>query len=118
MFLLLAADDLPWLPCAGPGLHGHLDLTYLQYLQEPVRPGQHLLAVDLTDLLNVQVHVHHHVVAADQEPVRPGQHLLADHLTDPTHPLLHLQPVQRLLPAGCLCSCLLVLWAGYQRGRG
>ena len=72
------------LPCAGPGVHGHVDLTYLQFLQEPVRPGQHLLADDLTDLLTVQVHVlgHSHVFAADQEPVRPGQHLLADHLTD------------------------------------
>ena len=46
MFLLLAADDLPWLPCAGPGMHGHVDLTYLQFLQEPVSPGQHLLAVE------------------------------------------------------------------------
>jgi hypothetical protein len=54
VFLLLAADDLHWLPCAGPGLHGHLDLTYHQYLQKPVISGQHLLADHLTDTVSTE----------------------------------------------------------------
>ena len=55
---MLAADDLP---CAGPGLHGLVDLIYLQFLQEAVIPGQHQLADDLTDFLTVQVHVIGHM---------------------------------------------------------
>ena len=115
----LNVADVPLqLPYAGPGLYDHADHLHHPYLQEPVGPGQPLLADNLTDLLTVQVHAKHHspVVAADQEPVGPGQPLLADHITDPTLPLQHhLHLHHREVSAffhDALYGCLFVLRAG------
>ena len=52
----LNVADVPLqLPYAGPGLYDHADHLHHPYLQEPVGPGQPLLADNLTDLLTVQV---------------------------------------------------------------
>ena len=100
-----------------------LSRIYNNYLQAQQALGHAILAVQLLDILTVQVHLLllGVVVAADQAQQALGHAILAVQLLDPTHPLLQadtlplpmellplLWPAATSMGAGHFRSC--VLW--------